>query len=156
VHDKAISVRSGGSRWSAGDLVVRGEVLRHAIGSRVPSSATALHPADRGTDADVEQFGRFAAETSCFHRADNWPLAGGRACAYPLFKSKPGTILPCLWLRACLTLPRGKDLTGRVQHTVATEKRDLPRPLGRGDQSASAEGAFHTEGLKPVDATSIS
>jgi hypothetical protein len=25
-----------------------------------------------------------------------------------------------------------------------------------GDQSASAEGAFHTEGLKPVDGTSIS
>jgi hypothetical protein len=36
----------------------------------------------------------------------------------------------------------------------ATEKRDVPRPLARG--IASAEGAFHTEGLKRVDATSIS
>jgi hypothetical protein len=50
------------------------------------------------------------------------------------------------------------DVARETRARKTTEKRDVPRPLGpfrAGDQSASAEGAFHTEGLKPVDAISI-
>jgi len=35
--------------------------------------AKALHPPDRGTDADVELFSRFTAGTSCFNKANDAP-----------------------------------------------------------------------------------
>jgi hypothetical protein len=40
--------------------------------------------------------------------------------------------------------------------TITTEKRDVAPSFRAGDQGASAEAAFHTEGLEPVDATRIS
>jgi hypothetical protein len=42
---------------------------RHRLGS--PVVAKALHPPDRGTDADVELFGRFTSGSSSFHKANN-------------------------------------------------------------------------------------
>jgi hypothetical protein len=45
--------------------------LRHWFAS--PVLAKALHPPDRGTDADVELFSRFTAGTSCFNKTDDPP-----------------------------------------------------------------------------------
>src|SRR5438132_3979665 len=36
-----------------------------------PVLAKALHPSDRGTDADVELFGRFTSGSSVFHKAND-------------------------------------------------------------------------------------
>jgi hypothetical protein len=44
---------------------------RHRFASAV--LAKALHPPDRGTDADVELFSRFTPGTSCFDKIDDPP-----------------------------------------------------------------------------------
>jgi hypothetical protein len=52
--------------------------------------------------------------------------------------------------------PLSHGLTLIRPRSFATETRDVPRPLGRGIRTQAPKALFHTEGLKPVDATSIS
>ena len=49
----------------------RASAARHRFARAV--LAKALHPPDRGTDADVELFSRFTAGTSCFNEANDAP-----------------------------------------------------------------------------------
>jgi hypothetical protein len=56
-------------------LLAARDVALHESANATPfhpaNTAGALHPPDRGTDADVELFGRFTAGTSCFNKAND-------------------------------------------------------------------------------------
>ena len=56
-------------RW---EYFSNGEILPpRCIGSDRSIVAKALQPSDRGTNADVELFGRLASGSSCFHEINN-------------------------------------------------------------------------------------